>query len=376
MKGSPHLEIENLQAYFYSSAERAFVRAVAGVDLCVTRGETLALIGESGSGKSVTALSALGLLKGDPGIVAGRICLHTDEGPRDFLAGLDRCVTIERTPERPLSISKNGPAWDRQQKRNFVGVRGKEIAAIFQNPRTAFNPYLMVGEQIVENIRLHTPTKLYQEAYDQALYWLERVGLEPAAERFDNFPYGLSGGMCQRAMLAMTLAAEPALLIADEPTTGLDATLRTAILELLAELQRNLGFTLLMISHDLHVVRRLAQRVAVFYNGVIVERGPSLAMLSANDIPKHPYTQALLDAQPVRVSPKPRRLIALQGDVPSPIGEAAGCRFAPRCTHAKGINAKRCEHESPPFFQVSSDHQLACWLYTDSKEVSVRGVDA
>ena len=368
MIGKPHLEIEDLHAYFYSQQHGAFVRSVAGVNLCIRRGETLALIGESGSGKSVTALSALGLLRGSPGVVRGHIRLHTDKGPIELLAGLDRYVDYELDARGSLRISKEISAWERQSRKNFRDIHGKEIASVFQNPRAAFNPYLMVGAQIMENIRLHTPTKLHHEAYDQALFWLESVGLEPAAERFENFPYGLSGGMCQRAMLAMTLAAEPKLVIADEPTTGLDATLRTAMLELLMQMQRNLGFSLLIISHDLQVVRELSQRVAVFYNGVVIEYAPSQTIHNEYDAPRHPYTQALLDAQPVRLSPKPRRLIALRGEVPSPIGEPKGCRFAPRCNRARGTMAKRCENESPPFFSPEPKHAIACWLFANSPE--------
>lgn len=372
MTGALHLQIEQLHAYFYSASNRTFVRAVEGVDLCVRRGETVALVGESGSGKSVTALSVLGLLKGGPGVVQGRIHLYTTDGPINLLEGLDRCVGIDRSEHNALIIDKDLAAWERQKDKNFRGVHGKEIAAIFQNPRAAFNPYSMVGEQIIENIRLHTPTKLYREAYDQALYWLESVGLEPAAERFDNFPYGLSGGMCQRAMLAMTLAAEPALLIADEPTTGLDATLRTAILELLVQMQRNLGFSLLMISHDLHVVRKLAQRIAVFYGGVVVERAPSHTLHNECGAPRHPYTQALLDAQPIRVAPKPRRLIALPGEIPTSFGQAKGCRFAPRCPQKQSTNSKQCEHDPPPFFVVQPNHHIACWLYANSRVAAPR----
>ena len=263
------LAIENLRTYFYSRPKRAFVRAVDGASLAVARGETLGVVGESGSGKTVAALSVAGLVGGAPGVIGGRIEFDS----RNLLDGLERYVKVEERGGRVTAVEKDEPGWRKRAATLMAGVRGKEIAMIFQNPRAALNPYSTIGAQLVEAIRLHTRFKTKNESRDRALHWLERVRIDSPRLRFDNFPFGMSGGMCQRAMIAMALSAEPSLLIADEPTTGLDATIQSRIVELLAELKAETGTATLLISHDISVIQRLSDRVAVMNNGLVEQLG-------------------------------------------------------------------------------------------------------
>ena len=351
------LTIENLRTYFYSRAKRAFVRSVDGVSLAAARGETLGVVGESGSGKTVTALSAAGLVTGSPGVIDGRVHFAT----RNLLDGLERYVHTEERDGRIMAVQKDERGWRRHARKLMAGVRGKEIAMIFQNPRAALNPYATVGAQLVETIRLHTSYKGKKEAKERALHWLERVRIDSPRLRFDNHPFGLSGGMCQRAMIAMALSAEPSLLIADEPTTGLDATIQSRIVELLGELKRETGITTLLISHDIGVIRRLSDRVAVMYAGTVVEIGPAARVLQPNGT--HPYTAALLasvpDAETIRGK---RALQAIEGEVPDTISMPRGCRFYGRCNRVTDAVRDRCAHAQPPLAEVAPGHRMRCWL--------------
>jgi oligopeptide/dipeptide ABC transporter ATP-binding protein len=352
------LSIENLRTFFYSRSRRAFVRSVDGASLSVGRGETLGVVGESGSGKTVAALSAAGLVSGAPGIIGGRIEFNS----RNLLDGLERYVKVEERDGRVMAVEKDENGWRRQVKRLMAGVRGKEIAMIFQNPRAALNPYSTVGAQLVEAIRLHTKWKTKGEAKERALHWLERVRIDSPRLRFDNFPFGMSGGMCQRAMIAMALSAEPSLLIADEPTTGLDATIQARIVELLGELKAETGITTMLISHDISVIRRLSDRVAVMYAGTVVESGPASQVLQ----PKagHPYTAALLasvpDAETIRAK---SALQAIEGEVPDTIDRPRGCRFYGRCNRVSDAVRSRCANLEPPLAEVAPGHKLRCWLH-------------
>ena len=353
------LAIENLRTYFYSRSKRAFVRSVDGVSLAVARGETLGVVGESGSGKTVTALSAAGLVSGSPGVIEGRIHFNT----RNLLDGLERYVQTEERDGRIMAVKKDERGWRRHAEERMAGVRGKEIAMIFQNPRAALNPYATVGAQLVEAIRLHTPLKRKNEARERALHWLERVRIDSPRLRFDNHPFGMSGGMCQRAMIAMALSAEPSLLIADEPTTGLDATIQARIVELLGELKAETGITTLLISHDIGVIRRLSDRVAVMYAGTVVESGPAREVLRPHAEAQHPYTAALLasipDAETIRSK---SRLQAIEGEVPDTINLPRGCRFYGRCNRVTDAVRERCAHAQPPLLEVAPAHKLRCWL--------------
>ncbi len=298
--------VEELCVAFGNAARR--VRVVDDVGFSIREGETLALVGESGCGKSVTALSLLRLLPEPPArIERGRVWL----GREDLLAA---------TPAR------------------LRALRGRRIAMIFQEPMTSLDPVFRIGEQIEEVLRLHE--RLDDEAArERTLALLDDVGIPAARTRIDEYPHQLSGGMRQRVMIAMALACRPSLLIADEPTTALDVTVQAQILDLLSELQRRSGMAILLITHDLGVVARLADRVAVMYAGRIVEEAPTHALF-AN--PRHPYTAGLLRSVP-RLDRPDEELIPIAGQVPEPRALPRGCAFEPRCP----VAGPRCARERP-----------------------------
>ena len=362
MSDQPHLQIRDLRTFFFDKERQAFVRSVNGVNLDVARGETLGVVGESGSGKSITMLSVMGLIGANPGVIQGDVTLQTEGGRRDLLAGLDDYVSVDEQGSR-LKITKDAAGWQRHVETLMQGIRGKELGMIFQNPKAALNPYETVGRQISEMIRLHTPIDSRREARERAIEWLARVKIDAPAERYDNFPYGLSGGMCQRAMIALALSAEPSLLIADEPTTGLDATIQAEVIELLVQLKAELGITLVLISHDISVISRLADRVAVMYGGQVVEHGPADTVLSSSAPAKHPYTRALLTSVPGRGNVDANgRLRAIQGEVPDILDAPAGCRFRPRCSELNEAVRERCGGQTPELTEVAPGHCIRCWL--------------
>jgi oligopeptide/dipeptide ABC transporter ATP-binding protein len=326
----PLLRLENLQTYFYT--DEAVVRAVDGVSYDVSAGETLAVVGESGSGKSVTALSILRLVPTPPGrIVSGRILFRG----RDLLS---------------LSMPE------------MRAIRGKEISMIFQEPMTSLNPVYSVGEQIIETLVLHE--KLTRKvARARAIELLERVGIPAAAERVGQYPHQLSGGMRQRVMIAMALACRPAVLIADEPTTALDVTIQAQILELLKELQREMGMAVILITHDLGVVAETADRVAVMYAGQIVEY---CDVRSAFLQPLHPYTAGLQASLP-KLGAMQDRLRVIPGTVPNPARFPTGCRFHPRCP----VMIEKCL-EMPNLDPHLPAHLSRCWR---SPEIAAKTLD-
>ena len=314
-------QIRDLAVSF--DTEDGEVRAVDGVSLDIRAGESLGLVGESGCGKSVTALSLLRLVPIPPGrFVSGQIVFRG----RDLLA----------LPERDMRR-----------------VRGREIAMIFQEPMTSLNPVFSIGYQIEEAIRLHQG-KRGQEARDTAIDALRMVGMSNPEQRVRDYPHLLSGGMKQRAMIAMALVCRPALLVADEPTTALDVTIQAQILDLLRSLQAELGMSILLITHDLGVVAEMARRVAVMYAGRIVELA-DVDELFQN--PKHPYTVGLFRSLP-SLERQRQRLEVIPGSVPSPLDLPEGCRFCPRCPLA----IDRCAREYPTFEEKSPGHWSACWV--------------
>lgn len=366
MTPAPLLKIEDLRTYFYSRSKQAFIRSVDGVSLEIARGETLGVVGESGSGKSITALSVLGLISGGPGVISGTIDFKTELSEKNLLQGLADYVKLTREDNRIMQVDKDLVGWEKNVESVMRTIRGKEIAMIFQNPKSSLNPFATVGKQITEAIQLHTSHKTEQEAKDRALYWLERVKIDSPRLRFDNYPYGLSGGMCQRAMIAMALACEPSLLIADEPTTGLDATIQSKIVDLLAELKSAISTTTMLISHDISIISRLSDSVAVMYGGTIVEYGPAKDILATDFESKHPYTQALLASLPSEQNIKEQGYLqAIEGDVLDTINTPPGCRFYGRCTRVTDAIRKKCEFTEPDLREIAPKHKVRCWLYFD-----------
>ncbi len=324
------LRVSDLQTHFHTRA--GVVRAVDGVDLDVSEGRTLGVVGESGCGKSVTALSIMRLI--DP---PGRI----EPGSRVLFRGRD----LAQLDEEEL----------RQ-------IRGNEISMIFQEPMTSLNPVLKIGDQIVEAVMLHRSVSA-ASARERALEMLSLVGIASPKRRFGDYPHQLSGGMRQRVMIAMALACEPKLLIADEPTTALDVTIQAQILELIQDLRHRLGMAVMLITHDLGVVAEMCDDVAVMYAGRVVERGSAAAVFRS---PQHPYTEALLHSIPLLGMTQAEPLKVIRGMVPSPLSWPPGCRFASRCDYV----FDRCLREDPPLLDAG-EQKAACWLVEGGARESV-----
>jgi oligopeptide transport system ATP-binding protein len=320
---SPFLAVRDLSTTFVTHRGEV-VHAVEGVSFDLERGELLALVGESGSGKTTLALSLLRLIPDPPGRV--------DPAARVLLDGID-------------VLRLDGQALRR--------VRGGGIGYVFQEPGASLNPVLPIGTQIVETMEAHSPQHP-GTARRRAAELLAAVGLSDPSQHLNQYPHELSGGMQQRAMIAIALAGNPSVLIADEPTTALDVTIQAQILGLLTDLKQRLGLAVLFITHDLSVAAGLADRIAVMYAGRIVETAPTLELF---DHPAHPYTEALLSAVP-RVDQPAKRLQAIPGQPPSAARWPTGCAFHPRCSHAW----ERCSTAPPPLLSAGADRQSRCWL--------------
>lgn len=334
----PLLQVENLRVHFQTLD--GLLRAVDGIDFTLNEGKCLGIVGESGCGKSVAARSILRLLPS--AITSGRILYRTKQGERVDLA----------------QLQPNGRAIQR--------VRGGEIAMIFQEPMTSLTPVYTVGEQIMESLRLHQ--KLAgAEARQQALEMLELVGIPDPVRRIDDYPHQMSGGMRQRVAIAIALACKPRILIADEPTTALDVTIQAQILELLQELQARLHMGLIMISHDLAVISRMADQVMVMYLGQVVEQAPVREFFRK---PRHPYSQGLARSIIDLQTGAKELLPSIAGSVPSPLHAPSGCRFRNRCEFAH----ERCREE-PPAYQVGAAHVVKCWLYEEETSAAPDTVD-
>jgi peptide/nickel transport system ATP-binding protein len=313
------LEVQNLRTHF--ATDEGEFAAVDGVDFALDAGRVLAIVGESGCGKSVTALSIMGLVPPPGRIAGGSIRFEGRE-----LLGLP--------------------------KAQMQNLRGSAMAMIFQEPMSSLNPAFTVGEQIVEGLRRHRRIGR-DDAVARAIEMLDRVRMPAPAQRFHEYPHKLSGGMRQRAMIAMALACEPRLLIADEPTTALDVTIQAQILDLLRTLQQETGTAIILITHDLGVVAEVADSVAVMYAGRVVEHSTVRALF---DEPQHPYTVGLLGSIP-RLHGGATRLTAIEGQVPNPLRRLEGCSFAERCPFA----VSQCRAEAPPLRSLGGAHRSACW---------------
>ena len=317
------LQVKGLKTYYYT--EEGVVPAVDGLDFEVAQGETFAIVGESGCGKSVTSLSILGLIPNPPGkIIAGEILY-------------------------------NGEDLLKKTEKQMRAIRGNEISMIFQEPMTSLNPVFTVGRQISESFKYHQHLGK-KEARNRAIEMLRLVGIPSPDKVVDDYPHQLSGGMRQRVMIAMALACNPRVLIADEPTTALDVTIQAQIMRLLKQLKEKMGTSIILITHDLGVVAQIAQRVMVMYCGEAVE------CCAAREIyknPLHPYTSGLLASVPKLTDDDMAELPAIPGMVPSPSELPKGCRFAPRC----GKCGPRCLQEKPELVELEDRHKVRCFLY-------------
>ena len=315
------LEIKDEKLSFFTPAGE--VKALNGVSFSMNEGEVLGIVGESGSGKSVTAYSIMGLTAYPGKLIGGTIYF-------------------------------NGHQIEKMSEKEMRKIRGNEVSIIFQDPMTSLNPVYTIGNQITEVIRLHTG-KSKKEAYDRAKELLELVGINEPTKRLKQYPHELSGGMRQRVMIAIALACEPKLLIADEPTTALDVTIQAQILELMQELRQKLGMSIIMITHDLGVVASMCERIAVMYAGHIVEYGTADEIFSE---PKHEYTKGLINSIPKLSAQEIERLVPIEGQPVDLLNPPAGCPFAPRCANCMKI----CLREMPPKTELSDTHYSHCWL--------------
>ena len=320
------LEVENLRTTFDTTD--GLVQAVNGIRFHIEEGETLGIVGESGCGKSVSMLSVMRLLPQPPGKINAD---HIRFYGKDLM---------------------------KYNESEMRSVRGSQIAMVFQDPMTSMNPVLTVGYQLNEPMRLHLGMSK-EEAEERAVELLGLVGIPEARARLHDYPHQFSGGMRQRAMIAMALSCNPALLIADEPTTALDVTIQAQIIDLVLRLREQFGMALIWITHDLGVVAGLAERVNVMYAGFLVETGPVDAIYGT---PRHPYTKALLKSLPRLDGQHGEDLETIEGMPPDLITLPPGCPFAPRCDFAKDI----CRESNPPLEEISSGHKLACWVDIDT----------
>ena len=316
------LEVQNLQTSFLTSSGE--VKAVRGVSFHVDRGESLGIVGESGSGKSVTSLSVMQLLVGTGRIVGGSVKLNGRE-----LVGLP--------------------------PKEMAAVRGKEVAMIFQDPMTSLNPLMPVGEQVGEMLWAHDKALRKEERDARVVELFRLVRIPEPEKRLKSYPHEFSGGMRQRVMIAMALACKPDLLIADEPTTALDVSIQDQILKLMREIQKEMGMSIMFITHDLGVVAELCSRVIVMYGGLIMEEAGIFELFER---PSHPYTMGLLASIPDIQQDKSKKLLPIVGSPPDMIRPPRGCPFSPRCPYARRI----CAEELPPVYTVGEGHSSRCWL--------------
>jgi oligopeptide transport system ATP-binding protein len=322
MPVDPVLELRNLVVQFNTQDGTVYV--VNGVSYSATAGQTLGIVGESGCGKSVSVLSAMRLIPEPPGkIVSGEI----------YFQG-----------QNILDLEEAG----------LKDLRGKEIAMVFQDPMTSFNPVLTIGNQIGESSIVHLGLGK-EEARQRSVELLELVGIPMAAERIDDYPHQFSGGMRQRAMIAMALACNPSLLIADEPTTALDVTIQAQIVDLIKDLSERFDMAIIWITHDLGVIAEIADRVVVMYAGYVVERADVFTLFEQ---PSHPYTLSLLKSLPRVDSHSNEKLATIPGAPPDCLFLPPGCPFAPRCA----FKVEQCHQENPPLQKISLDHEIACWV--------------
>lgn len=323
------LEVIDLKTYFHT--EQGFIKAVNGVSFTLMRGESLGIVGESGCGKTITALSIMQLIS-PPGEISG--------GKINYYKNGNKVIDI-------ASLEPHGS--------KIRSIRGNEIAMIFQEPMTSLNPVYTIGQQIIEAVQLHQNVDK-EQARKRAIEMLNHVKISAPEQRVDEYQHQISGGMRQRAMIAMALSCNPKLLIADEPTTALDVTIEAQILALIKGIQQEMGMSLMIITHDLGVIGEMADHVVVMYMGKMVEKASTREIFQN---PLHPYTIALMKSLP-RIGNK-KRLVSISGSVPNPYLLPRGCCFAPRCPEAMSI----CNEKSPPTYERGYAHSVNCWIHSN-----------
>ncbi|MDD3127121.1 MAG: ABC transporter ATP-binding protein [Candidatus Izemoplasmatales bacterium] len=316
------LEVNNLHTTFYTHLGN--VQAVRGISFTIREGDIMGIVGESGSGKSVTAMSIMGLVD-EPGKVS------------------DGSVRFGNLILNELS------------DKDMTKIRGKEISMIFQDPMTSLNPVYSIGNQLIEVIRTHTDIS-YNDARLKALDLLKLVGIPDPEVRIKQYPHQFSGGMRQRAMIAMAISCNPKLLIADEPTTALDVTIQAQILDLMMSLKQKIDTSIILITHDLGVISEICTKVVVMYGGMAMEKADVIDLF---DDPQHPYTRGLLKSIPKNFKGVKERLIPIDGTPPDLLNPPSGCPFSPRCPHTMGI----CLKEASPLYKISDNHYASCWLH-------------
>lgn len=331
--GTDLLDVTDLKISF--KTDEGLVTAVDGVNFSIKRGQTLGIVGESGSGKSVSTQAIMRLL------------------PKNAMIDPQSSIKLHRKNGELVEVTQL-----KQNSRQIREIRGGEVALIFQEPMSSFSPVYTIGNQIMESILTHRQVSKKQ-AQEIAVDLLDRVGIPNPRQRFKQYPFELSGGMRQRAMIAVALASNPSVLIADEPTTALDVTIQAQVLQLMKDLQDELGMAIIFITHNLGVIAQIADEIAVMYLGSIIERGPRRAIFHS---PKHPYTVNLLHAIPRIGKGTGGRLAAIEGRIPSPLNRPSGCRFHTRCTEAI---AGRCNVDVPAITPVGDNHTVNCFLYED-----------
>ncbi len=315
------IDVKNLKTHF--KTDDGIVKAVDDISFELRNNEILALVGESGCGKSVTVKTIMGLLKSPPAIIKG---------------------TIDYNGRQLVGLSN----------KEYCKIRGGEIGMIFQEPMSAFDPLYKVGEQAAEAVAMHSGLSK-GDIRSKVISMFEKVGIPEASKRYDEYPHQMSGGMLQRMLIALTLACDPNVLIADEPTTALDVTIQAQVLNLMKDLQKEFNTSIIFITHDLGVVAELADRIHVMYAGKIVEKANVIELF---DNPKHPYTQGLLKSR-LKRELKGEKLPYIEGTVPRAFEFPKGCRFNPRCPHAMDI----CRDKNPELVNLGQEHETACWLY-------------
>ncbi|KPJ87911.1 MAG: hypothetical protein AMS17_07130 [Spirochaetes bacterium DG_61] len=377
-------QVKDLQVYFYDQRDKRFIRAVEDMSFSIDEGSVLGVVGESGCGKTITALSMMGLVEAEPGIIGGRFFFKLPQKDVKFVedylfrntwiedgqkgerlynlfCGLEKYISYD---ENPYTIIKDSEKWLRRNNRIMEYVRGKNISMIFQNPGCSLNPFITIGTQFERTIRRFDKETSREQARERAIELLRSVRLYQPETIMSMYPGSLSVGMAQRIIIAIALCAHPRLLIADEPTIGLDTTNMYKIIELLEKLRAEMGLTLMLISHNIRIVSTIATGIVVMYAGIVVECGSKKDVIRGKSRTNHPYTEALVSSVPSDADIKRgKKLQEIPGSVRNNKREMNCCPFLERCAYAVGKVRKKCESRCPELVELSSGHRIRCFLF-------------